>query len=62
MNMAKYTVDGVKFHTVDGEIFGVSASTKFVEELYAAVKFLSQEQAANSVTTNSGHEVSKGWN
>lgn len=62
MNTAKYTVDGAKFHTIDGEIFGMSGSTKFVEELSAAVKFLSQEQAASSVKTNSGHEVSKGWN
>lgn len=60
MNIQMFQIDNsTKFNVVDGEIFGVGGSGKFVTELYAAVTAINSDSAISSVITNSGFEIKR---
>ncbi len=54
MNIKKYTIDGLDFQTLDGEIFGIGGTPEEVKILEAGVRFLEKDQLAKSVRLTTG--------
>ena len=56
----KYKINNTRFHTIDGEIFGIGGDKNLIDSIYSAIALLENDILTNSVTIADDIIITKG--